>query len=107
MTGLTWVLMSWAVVGGGVVLWLRNAMTLLEGSGGRRPGPTDCACCRHDQLAHRDGAGTGCTQCPCPALRLTCPDRMMAALRRGSGRGDDDRGDRLHHGQRLVEDARR
>jgi len=70
VTGLAWVLLVWAVVGGGIVLWFADALAVLEGSTGGRPDRTSCAGCRHDEIAHRhDGGSDGCSQCPCPGFR--------------------------------------
>ena len=63
MAGLEWVLAVWAIVGGWLVLWLSDAVSVAEGPIGRRPDPTACACCRHDAVAHRsERSGSGCTQ---------------------------------------------
>ena len=66
----TWVLITWAVLGGGVALWCSKALSLVEGPERRRLDGTSCATCRHDQLAHQHyGPGTDCSQCPCPGFR--------------------------------------
>jgi hypothetical protein len=69
VTGVSWVLIVGAVVGGAVVLWFADALAALEAPVGRAD-PTTCACCRHDEVAHRHEVdGCACTQCPCPAFR--------------------------------------
>ena len=73
MTELAWVLTTGSVVGGGVAVWCEGALARLEGPRGRRPDPGECACCRHDEVAHEHAApGTACTQCPCDGFRSAC-----------------------------------
>jgi len=70
VTGLLWVLLAGAVVGGGVVLWFAEALYVLEGVDTRRTDRTTCACCRHDEVAHQHvEQGRSCSQCPCIAYR--------------------------------------
>jgi hypothetical protein len=70
VTELAWVLTAGAVVGGGIVLWLGDALAALESPWGRRPDESACACCRHDAVAHEDAEpGSACTQCPCSGFR--------------------------------------
>ena len=70
MTELAWVLTAGTVAGGGIVLWFGDALVMLESPWGRLPDRSACACCRHDTVAHEDGApGSACTQCPCGGFR--------------------------------------
>jgi hypothetical protein len=65
-----WVLLTWAVLGGGVIVWFGRALPLVEADERRRDARTTCATCRHDAFAHQHyGPGTDCSQCPCPAFR--------------------------------------
>ena len=69
MVWWAWVLVTWVVLAGAVVVWFSKAAALVECP--ERPDErTRCATCRHDELAHQHyGPGTDCSQCPCPAFR--------------------------------------
>jgi hypothetical protein len=69
VTWWAWVLITWVILGGGVVVLLGKALPLRRRPERQRNDGTSCATCRHDQLAHRHyGPGTDCSQCPCPAF---------------------------------------
>jgi hypothetical protein len=74
-TMMNWivVLIIWAVMSAGLVLWFGKALAAFEAPHGPRRDTTACACCRHDAVAHEHGEpGDRCTQCPCDGFRSTC-----------------------------------